>query len=445
MKSYTTTAATLAHDLSLAAAGNADAQAALCQWAHEHPDAAGALPADLRAQLEVLAREGADYACFVLHCACSPAEGAAAFDYIRRAVRSRRLPLAFTRLGTCYAEGIGTTANTTLASYFFEKARILGDAEAASAIERLYATGVKDLAAAVASAIDIVALAEAGALENPAEAVAPEILSRFRGPIENARLAHDNGILSRLRHYLPFFYPDYSPEAAIRDLRAGRDSRDADLFLALSTDDNNFEENVPLLEDFLQQLYAPVLTDETLLHAIRQTQREQRYEWNNLEHDIVQVIQNFAYAYPAICQNYHVRPAVRVGAHLVGPGPYMTIAQLQELRRQAVLALLSLIDALPLIRDKVLPIMNQASRMLDLSEGIMSQELQLLLISYVELHIDVDSLENTYQQLLHAFRHQQPGDLVIHLNDYADRLTRCGIGHRLPAFTLENLPAIHIA
>ena len=95
-----------------------------------------------------------------------------------------------------------------------------------------------------------------------------------------------------------------------------------------------------------------------------------------------------------------------------------------------------------MIQDKVLNVLESDETLLNVWEEIKDKDIQLFLVSFVELNIDLDTLEYKYQNLLRSFTHHQWEHLANCLNNYIGRLSGAGINHQLPEFTPENLPPI---
>ena len=115
------------------------------------------------------------------------------------------------------------------------------------------------------------------------------------------------------------------------------------------------------------------------------------------------------------------------------------------LRRQGFRCLLSIKDVDPMITDEYLEKLEDDQALLDVCEKIKNQDLQLFLISFVELNIDLDSLQITSLHLLHSFRNHNLDPLVEHINAFVDRLNKAGIKNHLPYYTLRNLPPIDLS
>jgi hypothetical protein len=124
--------------------------------------------------------------------------------------------------------------------------------------------------------------------------------------------------------------------------------------------------------------------------------------------------------------------------------PFFSTSLLALLRKQAFRCLLSIKDVDPFI-SKYLRYLDDDEHLLNICEIIKDQDVQLFLISFIELNIGINSLMTTYQSLLLSHRNHQRNKLANYLNDFVKRLTDAGIEHQLPVFTSENLPLIQLS
>lgn len=115
------------------------------------------------------------------------------------------------------------------------------------------------------------------------------------------------------------------------------------------------------------------------------------------------------------------------------------------LRRQGFRALLSIKEVDSAIHEKFLNCLDSDEKLLNVCEEIKDQDIQLFLISFVELNIDIESLEITSFRLLKSYRNNNVEPLVEHLNDFVNRLEKCNIQHDLPVFTTSNLPPLDLS
>jgi len=342
----------------------------------------------------------------------------------QKAICGGKDPKAFLHLGILYAQGIGTEQNDILASYFIKKAIDMGCKEAEEYIKSEYESGKKDFAQEIIKVFKDERL------------ITQEKTAKLRTKVEVERRAKHYGQLSKIRKYLPLLYPEYNREKAINDILNGRDTLDADILFSTCTTDNTSEIYLNSQDMLLQQIYAPF----------------EKYDMANEdvdtellgkdESELAQCLVNLTESYDIICQRYHISKKDIFTLETLRLFPYVKVKDLALLRQQGFRCLLSVKDIDPAINDNYLNNLSDNKALLDVCENTRDQDLQLFLISFVELNIDLDALEIDSLQLLRAYRNNNSAPLAAHLNAFAERLTRHGIIHELPAFTEENLPQI---
>ena len=348
------------------------------------------------------------------------------YDNARIAIRNAKDPLAFLHLGSLYAQGVGTQENHGLANYFYDKAVRMECSEADEYIVREYELGARDISNDVEKMKD-----SSGALS----------LATIKKLIQIERTKGNSGVLSRLRDHLHSLYPNYDEKKAISDLLNNRDSEDADFYYATCTSNNQSEINLDQLDSLMSQLYAPITQDKVLIKKINDT-----HDYNILgkeAYDLLQCVENLNAAYDAVCIRYKIKKTELTTIESMDLFPYIKASTLPLLRKQGLRCLLSVKDVDPRINDKYLNCLESDEQLLNVCEEISNDEdLQLLLITYVELNIDIETLTFEYRSLMNAYRNKDPQPLAAHLNEFADRLSKAGIDHQLQEFTPEVLPPI---
>ena len=342
----------------------------------------------------------------------------------QKAICGGKKPIAFLHLGILYAQGIGTEQNDILASYFIKKALDMGCKEAEEYIKSEYESGKKDFAQEIISAFEEERL------------ITKEKTAKQRAKVEAERQAKHYGQLSQIRKYLPLLYPEYNREKAINDILNGRDTLDADLLFSTCTTDNTSEIYLKSQDMLLQQLYAPF----------------QKYDVTNEEIDaemlgkdeseLAQCLVNLTESYDTICQLYHVPKKEIFTLQTLKRFPYIKVKDLALLRQQGFRCLLSVKDIDPAISKDYIHNLSDDKVLLDVCEKIKDQDLQLFLISFVELNIDLDALEIDSLRLLRAYRSNNLAPIADYLNVVVKRLTENGIKHYFPTYSTENLPRI---
>ena len=240
-----------------------------------------------------------------------------------------------------------------------------------------------------------------------------------------------------IREHLKFFYPEYNKEKAISDILNYRNTIDADILYSLCTSDNTMEIYVKSQESLLSQLFAPVSREDCIWEYINTDMLSKD------ESELAQCLVNLNYSYDKICQKYDVEREDLHTLESLDLYPYIKIPSLVELRRQAFRCLLSIRDTDPNIRF-YLACLDSDEKLLKVCETIKDQDIQLFLISFVELNIDIESIEITSLGLLKAYWNNNLLPLVEHLNNYVARLSKLGIRHNLPVFGAQNLPPIDL-
>ena len=82
--------------------------------------------------------------------------------------------------------------------------------------------------------------------------------------------------------------------------------------------------------------------------------------------------------------------------------------------------------------------------MLNICELVKEQNLQMFLISFVELNIDIESIEIVSWRLFRDYRMNHLECLANHINVFVTRLKGLGFDLNLPVYTKETLPPINL-
>lgn len=357
---------------------------------------------------------------------CSMIKQLPSYDEARKAIRGGKDPVAFLHLGILYAQGMGVTQNHILAHYFLKKALDMGCKEAEEYIYMEYESGAKDFAADFESYFG-----EDGSASR-------ETIAKLRAKVEVERKAKHYGNLSKIRKHLGLIYPEYNREKAIKDILNGRDTIDADILYSTSTSDNESEIYIEQQDRLLHQLYAQVESDDDMWEYINTD------ALGKDESELAQCLVNLAYSYETICQKYNVKGKELYNLDSLGLYPYIKVQSMATLRRQGFRCLLSVKDIDPMKNDEFFEKLDDDSALIDVCERIKDQDLLQFLLSFIELNININSLQVTSLNLLHSYRNNNLAPLVEHINAFVDRLNKIGIKNHQPVYTLENLPPIDL-
>lgn len=343
------------------------------------------------------------------------------FKDAQKAIKGGKDPRAFLHLGIMYVQGIGTTQNEVLAQYFIKKAIDMGCKEAERFLDFEYESGIKDFGD------------EINAIIGDSNDISREIIAKLKVRIERERMAGNLGNLAKIRQHLGLFYPKYRREKAISDILNNRHSVEADILFTLSTADNRSEVYLDSQDRLLQQLYAPITNNTKLYNAI--IEADDTDLLGKDESDLAQCIVNLTSSYKTICKEYGIKSHEIYSLNSIGLYPYIKVSNLARLRRQGFRALLSIKDVESAIQGKFLECLDSDEKLLNVCEEVKDQDIQLFLISFVELNIDIESLEINSLALLKAFRNNNLMPLAEHINAFVDRLNRAGIKNHLPYYT----------
>lgn len=347
------------------------------------------------------------------------------FDNAQKAIKGGKDPRAFLHLGILYAQGIGVTQNHILAHYFLKKALDMGCKEAEEYMELGYESGMKDFGD------------EINAIVGDSNDLSREMIAKLKVKVEKERVAGNIGNLARIRKHLQLFYPEYNREKAISDILNNRHTVNADILFTLSTADNRSEVYIKSQDRLLQLLYAPVTSDTVLCDAIKEVDKTDLLGQD--ERELAQCLVNLTSSYEKICKRNGIKPQDLFSLETLELYPYIKVSDLALLRKQGFRALLSVKDVDSSIRDKFMECLDSDEQLLNVCEEVKDQDIQLFLISFVELNIDIESLEINFLNLLKAYRNNNLTPLMEHINAFVDRQNKAGIKNHQPFYTLELL------
>ena len=347
------------------------------------------------------------------------------YDKARIAIKDKKDAKAFFNLGLLYAKGIGVRKNNVLANYFCKKAVSLGCEEAKAYEGIMYESGEIDFPEQIKCML------------GNAETASSETIAALRKRVEVERKAGNYGYLSELRDQLPTFYPEYNKEKAMDDILSCRDTLDADIFFATSTGDNRSEVYVEKQDSLLWQLYAPVEKQ-----IVSWGEKDDFLEGATTE--LLECMRNIISAYRAICQHFNIKEQDFLTPESLRTMPYIKVSDLLLLRYQGLRCLLSIKDVVPIICDKFLDNLYKDDELLNICELVKEQNLQMFLISFVELNIDIESIEIVSWRLFRDYRMNHIENLADHINVFVAKMKGFGYELNLPVYTTETLPPINL-
>lgn len=239
------------------------------------------------------------------------------------------------------------------------------------------------------------------------------------------------GYLRARREHFDILFPGYCPsKIAEGDFSNERDFR---LFYAANTDFRDDE----LVNDLGVNIFDTFKEDKSY-HKIIELQKGDIVHAGNFD----KAINNIIYAYNIICEE---KPSIRKEkiddfqfSMLV---PFCSPEIIQKYCMQAMKVLISVRSLFEGKWQEVLSNLRNHDKLLDISEVIENEEMQLLLISYVELQIEAGDIFTYAKKLSLLHLDNNKKGIATELNNYIKRLDENGIAHDQILFTEDNLPA----
>lgn len=240
------------------------------------------------------------------------------------------------------------------------------------------------------------------------------------------------GYLRKRREHFDVLFPGYAPEKIENgDLSNERDFK---LFYAAHTE---FKSDNIVTDFALSDIFKPFY-EVKLRNAIIASGNAKVVNVG----DFAQALVNFIDAYNNLCEknpNIQKEHIDKFGFEMLVP--VASPVQMQDYGMQAMKALISVRS---LFGDKWLDILesyNNHERLLDIAEVMdFNQDLQLLLIEYVEIQIELDEFFQYIEKVQTMYFDNNRQGIADELNAYVNRLKENSISNNLPYFTIENLP-----
>lgn len=246
------------------------------------------------------------------------------------------------------------------------------------------------------------------------------------------------GCLSPFKPNLNEIFPEYNREIGLKDFINNNPSRHSQMFYAQSVDVDG-EMYVHEQDCLLSKLLECVEKDSCSLE-IRKRQlcllQDDMEMWRSNG-----AMVNFNDSYQGVCESRNIQPIDDFSRfpyeHVF---PFIPREKAVEYRKRVLRAFLSVILNDENLHD-LLDIINDSEKLLNYAEKIESDQiLQLFIISFVEVDLDVSAILITGTELLQALASQNLGALVEFVNKYIGSIEESGIAHDIPPVTLMNLP-----
>lgn len=244
------------------------------------------------------------------------------------------------------------------------------------------------------------------------------------------------GYLRRRKDYFDLLFPDYREEPILRG--DFLNERNFKLFYAAHTcySGDNMVDNMGVAE-----MFSP-MNDKALKEAIVAADQLKAIKGGEL----FRIMNQFTYAYNFLCNEHSNIRKVHIDKlnnDMVLPIPMPE--QMQTIAMQVMKALISVRE---LFGENWNEIINttELDKLLDFAEVMTHDDtLQLLLIEYVEVQIELDNYFPYIENLQNKYLNNDRQGIADELNAYVKVLDDLSIAHSLPHFTADNIPEGSIA
>lgn len=256
-------------------------------------------------------------------------------------------------------------------------------------------------------------------------------ISQYETVISNELSKGNYGYISAIKYNLPLLFKDYD-EVKIFEGYAIADSMARKLFYAahFATDE---EIDIDLQDDFLEKLHSLIQFDDSLL-------LDTRFLDNDVK-ELVQGMANFRSSYLAFCEKNSITAGEYFPPKKEFQFPYMPSSVCARISYDTFNLFMTLFDVAPEIYTQMLPILGDDSKILDYVETLTDQDLQLMLISLVEVRIDVENILLNNLGLYNNYKDNNIPPIVEYLNKLIDRLGDKATS-LVATYTVENFPDI---
>lgn len=227
-------------------------------------------------------------------------------------------------------------------------------------------------------------------------------------------------------------YPDFNPQTV---------EKDVDLFDDYYTCFRAVKAEVDIEEQdcILEQLYQPMKQDssyaESLEHSFQQVMGIASF-WDNSYDEFIS-------SYHNLCTRYEIEPETMPSLDKTKLMPYFPSTLAQYYNMQSLRCFLSLFSSQCKASEKLHALTDE--EILDHAEQETDEDLQLFLIEYVELHIEIEDVMTKNHSTCCAYKKGDAESLAEALNQHKKRLDALNIKNELPEFSKDNLPEISLS
>ena len=254
-------------------------------------------------------------------------------------------------------------------------------------------------------------------------------LDKIRSLMTKHFKSNDAGCISGLGQAFHLLYPDFDEQKVFTDYQ---NATSKEQWLLYAKNYANAEEiDVELQDSYLEKFYSLLTFDESL--------KDNKDNYIQDIDELLQAMTNYEHSYKAVCRKNSIPPTDYYFPKVEYIFPYMPSSVCCRIAYDTFSLFLSLRNHMPEIYDPMLPIIRSDESMLNYIETIKDMDLQLFLISLVEIKIDIESVMLGNQSLYTICKDKDYQKIVNNLNILLDKF-KDKVTADVSSFTTDNLP-----
>lgn len=257
--------------------------------------------------------------------------------------------------------------------------------------------------------------------------------------IKEEIVSENYGYLPIFRKYINSIFPDYNDDEAICDILSNKDTINSRIYYGLSTNDIPSEIDIKSQDFILNKLYLPIINQPQIRNIVLNDSNYKSILGVDTA-EIFEPIYNLVTSYEAICKQFNIKPLSLKRPNYNDAFPFFSSVSLHKIRKDVLRCLLSIRNCDQIISNQFLQKLDNDEELLNICERIQDQNIQLFLISFIELNLDSESIMYSNSKVLRYFFESHFEKLSDELNHCIGRIEKEGIQLNLPKFTLDNIP-----
>ncbi len=259
------------------------------------------------------------------------------------------------------------------------------------------------------------------------------VIDKIRDLIMKQYEIWDYGCLQDIIESVHYLFPDFDENKAIDDFLQNNSSFEAFIFYGKNLKGLPSSVQLSKIDSFMSMLLEPI-GNNSCMNEIVQIQNDKIVSC----YDIWSIpLLNLTDSYNNIAILHHIKQPLFERCDFNDIVPFFPLSLAVECLKKALICLLSIRQYDSCLQNMIY--FDDDNKLLDIAEEVTDLDMQLFLISFVELKIDVMELIHEYQTLLANYEKGNYQELANYLNSYIHRLDAQNIKHGLNEFTSTDI------